>query len=193
MKKMLMAGLLALAAAPALAATPAAKAPAAKMTGAKTPAQVAREFFNDGNTGKMKEGMALIEPDAAMIDEFAPHVWTGPDAAQHWLDGFGAWMKANGVTKDEVHMGAVSYSQVDGDTAYVDASATETWMQKGKAMSRPGHLALAFKKEAGGWKISGLGWGGGRPGPAAPKVATAAAGPATAKPAAPAAAAPPKT
>ena len=172
--------LLILAAFAAAAVTPAMAAPAkthpAKSAGARSPAQVAREFVSNANTGKIKELEALFAPGAVMVDEFAPYAWGGADAVQRWGADFGVWQKANEITNDQVRMGAVTTSEISGDSAYLVAAASETYQAKGKTVFRPARFTFAFHRDGGDWKITAMSWAAGKIGePRSPKRAAAAA------------------
>lgn len=151
MRLLVLATLAVVSAAPAQAAT------------ARPPLQVARDFFADIDAGKFDQGLGLCASDAVFVDEFAPHVWSGDNAAARWLDGFAGWMKANKVSADEVSLGAVSTNEVHGDTAYLVAGATEAYVEDGRGMVRPAHVAMAFRKEGEMWKITAMTWGGAKP------------------------------
>ena len=177
MKLLILAAIAAAAVSPAMAAP--AKTHATKSPGARTPVQVAREFVSDADAGKMKELQALFAQGAVMVDEFAPYAWGGADAVQHWGADFGVWQKANEVTNQQVHMGAVTTSEISGDSAYLVAAASETYQAKGKTVFRPARFTFAFHRDGGDWKITAMSWAAGKIGePRAPRgsAATAAAG-----------------
>src|SRR6476660_555667 len=67
---------------------------------AATPADVTapiRQFIDGFNTGDTKSAFAAYaKGDITIIDEFAPHVWMGPHAAQDWAADFAKNAKAIG-------------------------------------------------------------------------------------------------
>jgi hypothetical protein len=95
-----------------------------------------------------------------IIDEFAPHRWVGPHAAQEWASDYDKHATATGVTDGVVKYGAPTRSVVDGDTAYVIIPALYTYKEHGKPMSEEGQMTFVLHTETTGWKIQGWTWTG---------------------------------
>lgn len=138
------------------------------------PTATGRKFMDLAASPDPKPALAMCAKMTAVVDEFAPHLWTGPDACAHWYAAFGAWAKAEGVDGDKVTLGPAIVSEVDGDTAYVVFAATETWTHAGAPMSEPAHLAYTMRKEGGGWILTSMAWAGGKPHAATPAKDAAA-------------------
>jgi len=50
------------------------------------PAAPVRQFIDAFNKGDTASGFATyVQGEIAIVDEFAPHLWIGPQAAQDWL------------------------------------------------------------------------------------------------------------
>ena len=95
---------------------------------------------------------------AAIIDDFAPHVWTGATACKDWATSFAADSKANGITDGLVTPGKAERIQVEGDRGYAVYPATYDYKLKGKPVHETGTWTFAFQKLSGGWKITGWSW-----------------------------------
>lgn len=152
------------------------------------PMSAVNQFIDDFNKGDTAGAKAAHVASPSIIDEVAPHNWTGPGAFDAWAKALQADAAKNGDTDEKVTLGKPTRNQIDGDTAYVVVRATFTYTEKGKAMVEPASMTYALRKQAGGWKIAAWSWNGGTP-HAAPVAKPMTAAP-MAKPAAPAKAAP---
>ena len=142
---------------PALAAglllTQAQAAPRDTVLGA---AQKFDDAFNNGD----KAGVVGSCTDAAIIiDDFAPHVWQGPNACAVWWDAYAADAAANGIAGGIVKIGKPFKVTVAGDRGYVVFPAKYTYTQHGKPVVESGsNWTMALQKLGGAWKISGWAW-----------------------------------
>ena len=123
---------------------------------------VVRQYIDGFNKANLKEMASTCEPSAALIDDFAPHIWTGANACANWFKDFTAWAKSNHYTENTVILSKPWQLMVDGDYAYVVVPAKYTWLQNGK----PGQLlgsvyTLALQKTKTGWLITGWTWADG--------------------------------
>lgn len=132
-----------------------------------TPDQIAvmatvHRFIDGFNNSNLSEMTSTCEPSASLIDDFAPHIWTGANACANWYKDFTRWAKANHYTNNTVIAGKPWQLMVDGDRAYVVVPAKYTWLENGK----PGQLlgsvyTLVLEKAKAGWLIAGWTWGDG--------------------------------
>jgi hypothetical protein len=146
----------------AFAATAASAAPA------QSPLMAPIHQFIDGlNKGDVKAAAASHVASPAIVDEFPPHFWQGPGAFQTWAADFQKDGEAHGLTDETMTLGAPVRTDISGDNGYAVVHGVFTFKQAGKPMNEPGQFAFALHKEAAGWKITGWGWAGGIPRPAA--------------------------
>lgn len=146
------------------------------------PVDVVKKANDDFNHGAMKAATAAFAAEGgAVIDEFAPYEWHGPNAINDWLGAFDAFAKARHRTDNWVKTLAVVRSDVDGDSAYVVLRELYTYKEHGRRMSEMGDAAWTLHKGADGWKVTGTAWAGSHP-----SAVVAAAKPAAAATAAPA-------
>jgi len=130
-----------------------------------------RQFIDGFNKGDTKSAFAAYsEGNIAIIDEFAPNRWLGPNAAHGWADDFQKMAEAKGITEPVVKYGKPKRTEIDGDTAYVIIPAVYTFKQKGKSMVEEGQMTFALRSEGGAWKIGAWTWSGGKPHPPRPKL-----------------------
>src|SRR5215470_7653792 len=78
------------------------------------------QFIDGFNTGDVKSAYAAYaNADIVVIDEFAPHIWVGPHAAQDWAADYERHAQATGVSDGSVKYGAPTRTEVKGNAAYV--------------------------------------------------------------------------
>jgi ketosteroid isomerase-like protein len=123
-----------------------------------------RQFIDGFNSGDTKTAFAAYAMgDITIIDEFAPHVWIGPHAAQDWAADFDKNAKASGITDAKVTYSAATRTEVEGDAAYVVMPTGYAYKLKGKPMQEKGQITVVLRKEVGGWKMRGWTWSGAKP------------------------------
>ena len=118
------------------------------------------------NGGDVKAWLAAQEDNTLIIDEFAPHTWSGPGSPQRWLDAYAKDSQTGGVTGGRVDYGKPLHATSDGATAYVVLPTTYRYVQKGVKMAEPSSMTFVMKHEATGWKVTS--WTYSAAGPAAP-------------------------
>jgi hypothetical protein len=125
------------------------------------------QFIDGFNSGDVKSAYAAYATgDITIIDEFAPHRWVGPHAAQDWAADYDKHAAATGVSDGVVKYGAPTRTEIEGDVAYVVIPAVYTYKQHGAPTTEEGQMTFALHAEAGGWKIKGWTWTGTKPHPA---------------------------
>jgi ketosteroid isomerase-like protein len=126
-----------------------------------------RQFIDAFNKGDAAAGFALYsQGEITIVDEFAPHQWTGVHAAQDWATAYDKHAQANGVSDGIVKYGAPTRMEVEGEFAYVILPTEYLYKERGKPMDEKGQITAVLHKEAGAWKIRGWTWSGEKPHPA---------------------------
>ncbi|HEX7758475.1 MAG TPA: hypothetical protein VF459_03170 [Caulobacteraceae bacterium] len=122
------------------------------------------QFIDSFNKGDQKTAAAAFAPGGlAIIDEVAPHVWTGPTALTDWANDLAAHDRQNGDTDGSVVLGPATREVVSGDRGYLVVSVTYLYKEHGAAMREPAQMTYAFSKGPGGWLITGWTWVGTKP------------------------------
>ena len=117
-------------------------------------------FDNAFNTGKPID--AYLAPGSqSVIDDFAPHHWSGPGAIKAWGADFAAYAKRSGLTEGVVKVRAPSHVQQDAAHAYVVVPATFTFKLKGAPQHEDGAMTVALDRYRSGWKIAAFAWSAG--------------------------------
>src|SRR4051794_36855056 len=118
------------------------------------------QFVDGFNKGDTKSALAACSEATAIIDEFAPYMWTGAGACQKWADDYDSDAKKNGITDGWVTLGKATHFEVDGDLAYVVIPSNYTYKQKGKKTGQFGSFfSFVLTKRTSGWTITAWSWG----------------------------------
>jgi SnoaL-like domain len=126
-----------------------------------------RQFIDGFNTGDTDSAFAAYATgDITIVDEFAPHRWVGPHAAQDWAADYDTHASATGVTGGKVTYGKPTRTEIEGDVAYVVMPTAYLYKEHGKPMAEEGQITVVLHSEAGAWKMSGWTWSGVKPHPA---------------------------
>jgi ketosteroid isomerase-like protein len=142
-------------------------APASIASGRDDLSAPIRQFIDAFNTGNAQAEFALYATGSiTIVDEFAPHIWTGPDAAHQWADAYDKHAQATGVTDGKVTYGRPTRTEVDGNVAYVILPTVYLYNEHGKPLREEGQVTAVLNHEAGGWKIRSWTWSGVKPHPA---------------------------
>jgi len=147
----------AFAAAALLALGTAAAAPAAASDSTDV-IKTIRTLTDDLNESDMDEPANLYAPDATIIDEFAPHFWSGEHAHADWIAAFEALAKAQAITDLKLTLGKPLHLEVSGDRAYAVIPTRINDRNKGKPHVEHGLWTFAMQKTASGWMIAGWSW-----------------------------------
>ena len=120
-----------------------------------------RQFIDGFNKGDTKSALAAYAAgDISIIDEFAPHLWTGPNAAHAWAAEYDKHAAATGVSDGSVTYRAPTRKEIAGDLAYVIVPTVYLYKEHGKAMAEEGQIAVVLHMEGGGWKMRAWTWSG---------------------------------
>ncbi len=123
-----------------------------------------RQFIDGFNTGDTKSAFAAYaQGDIEIVDEFAPHRWSGPKAPQDWADAYVKHATATGVTDGMVKYGAPARAEIEGDVAYVIVPTIYLYKEHGKSLVEEGKITYVLHLENDAWKISAWTWTGVKP------------------------------
>ena len=126
-----------------------------------------RQFIDGFNNGDTKSAFAAYaDGDILIVDEFAPHRWTGQHAAQDWAAAYDKHAQATGVSDGSVAYGEPTRSEIEGNVAYVIIPTVYRYKEHGKAMTEEGQMTFVLRGLETGWKISAWTWSGVKPHPA---------------------------
>jgi hypothetical protein len=126
-----------------------------------------RQFVDGFNKGDTASAYAAYEKgNITIVDEFSPHRWTGPNAAQAWAADYEKHATATGVTDGIVKYDAPTRTEIEGDLAYVIIPTVYLYKEHGKPIAEEGQATFVLHAEPSGWKIRSWTWSGVKPHPA---------------------------
>ena len=144
------AAILAAIAAPAGAAQSSAPDPAVMAT--------VRAALDAAKAGDMRVMSAQYAPDCTFIDEFAPFLWTGPDALGGYLASGGRMYQETQHNDGTMSISPPSYAYESGDRAFVVEPVSGTATVRGKPYAVHGAFAFTLARVGGRWKITSQTW-----------------------------------
>ena len=93
-------------------------------------------------------------PNAVIVDEFGPRLWTGPNASQRWFDDYVKDAKAKGITGGRMDYAAPIRVDADANSAYIVLPTIYRIQQGGKAKSAAGNMTFVMSRVGNEWKIA---------------------------------------
>jgi ketosteroid isomerase-like protein len=102
---------------------------------------------------------AACAPSTAIVDEFPPYSWSGPDTCVRWAAAFKAFAAQAKLSGFRGTVAPQPFIDVTGNLAYVVAKVTFNATMSGKPMSEQGTWTFVVSKSGTGWKITSLAWG----------------------------------
>jgi len=117
---------------------------------------IAAKVVNAINKGDAKTISALVAPNVAVVDDFAPFAFPSFDV---WSSSFDRMAKANNITDPVITITKSPFIAVAGSAAYAPLPTTFTFKQDGKSMTQRGLLVFRFAKRASGWLVTSVTWG----------------------------------
>jgi hypothetical protein len=103
---------------------------------------------------------AVFAPGGAcIVENFAPYLFCGPDAAARWESGFRAHFADDWLEELSAEFGAAQDFGVTGRRAYFSLPTTWRGLSHGRRFEEHGAWAFVLERGAGGWRIKSYGWG----------------------------------
>ncbi len=98
----------------------------------------------------------LFARDVTIIENFAPHIFVGPDAVATWREK---------MRRHVQHLGDLAFTfgpahnfAVTGERAYFDLPITWIGRLHGRPFEELGGSAFVLQREDGNWRIAGYAW-----------------------------------
>lgn len=117
------------------------------------------QFVDGYNRADFTAAAKACASPATVVDEFAPHIWTGATACADWGKAYQNNARDNHITNGAVTMGKPWQLAIDGDRAYVVVPVKFHWLQNGKPAVEPASVfTLVLGKSSTGWRIMSWTW-----------------------------------
>jgi ketosteroid isomerase-like protein len=115
--------------------------------------------MNDAmNKNDAKAAASAYTANAAIIDEFPPHFWSGSNVFDTWNNDFASFAKQQGDSDPWVTTQKALHVSVAANRGYAVVPAVFTFKEHGKKMTEHGLWTFALEKAGGDWKIAGWAW-----------------------------------
>jgi ketosteroid isomerase-like protein len=98
----------------------------------------------------------VFADDVVIVENFAPYVFRGPDAALHWRVGFCG--HAQGLSGLAVAFGPAQDFSRSGDTVYFVLPTVWTGTTNQKPFEEEGGWAFVLRRDGAGWRIASYAW-----------------------------------
>lgn len=94
-----------------------------------------------------------------IVENFAPFVFCGLQAAANWAAGFRAHARADDLKDLAAAFGEAHDFNQSGKRVYFSLPTTWTGLMHGKRFEEHGAWSFVLEQEDAGWRIVGYGWG----------------------------------
>jgi ketosteroid isomerase-like protein len=111
-----------------------------------------------GVSGDIRAMRDRYAPDCTFIDEFAPFLWSGPDAIDAYLMAGGRMYQETQHRDGKTTFLPPAFIYVLGDRAFVVEPLRGTAMVRGRPYSQQGAYAFTLARIDGRWKITSQTW-----------------------------------
>lgn len=112
-------------------------------------------LLDDLNKMKKDFPAELFAEQTAVVDDFPPYAWPGPNGAQDWYKTFIESAEADkSVTEQVITMGEpMREPEFKDNRAYLTVPVTIKWKQDGKPKKEIGPWTVVVEKKGDGWVI----------------------------------------
>jgi ketosteroid isomerase-like protein len=117
-----------------------------------------RQFIEAFNRHDVELAQAACTNVTTIIDDLAPHEWTGHLATTSWLRDMAQVAGEYGMSDWSVTLGEPRHEVVSDGHAYVVVPAGARWLQDGAPAERSCLVTMALRQTADGWRISSVAW-----------------------------------
>jgi len=94
-----------------------------------------------------------------IVDNFAPYLFCGLQAAASWSAAFRAHVAESGLTNLAATFSEAHDFNQSGNRVYFSLPTTWTGLAQGKRFEKHGIWSFVLEQESVGWRIVGYGWG----------------------------------
>lgn len=111
-----------------------------------------------GVAGDMPRMLDQYAPDCTFVDEFAPFLWSGPNAIQAWLASGARMYQETRHGDGKTTFSPPSFVYESGERAFVIEPLGGTATVRGKPYAVQGAFTFTLARIDGRWKITSQTW-----------------------------------
>jgi len=113
------------------------------------------EAFNNDNVDLLH---AACTDETSIVDDFPPHVWTGPGATTRWYRDMARMATQYRMSNPSVALGEPRHVTVSDQGAYVVVPIEVRWLQDGTPTEATGFMTVGLRQVNEEWCISACAW-----------------------------------
>ena len=117
-----------------------------------------RRFVEAFNANDVQGMQRASTASTSIIDDFAPHEWSGRHATTTWYREMARMASGHGMSAWSITLGDPRRLIVSEGIAYVAVPADVRWLHADAPAGRPCLMTMVLREEADGWRISSLAW-----------------------------------
>jgi ketosteroid isomerase-like protein len=130
-----------------------------RLVPSEDPVASVREYIDAFNRGDAKGMAACFATFGSILDGMAPHLWSGPTAAEDWYRDVQVEAAHHGASDHLATLGTPLLVNITGDSAYVVIPASLTMKVHGKQITQSGAMfTVALRRTEDGWRIAAWAW-----------------------------------
>jgi hypothetical protein len=111
--------------------------------------------FIEGNGRHLPDDL-FADGDIAIVENFAPYLFSGPDAVTRWAQEMRTHLAELSALRHR--FGDVFDFSRTGDDVYFSLITTWNGFARATPFSETGGWALVLTRQAAGWRLRGYGW-----------------------------------
>ncbi len=119
------------------------------------PIEKVAQFIETGNEALLS---AFADTGVVIIENFAPHLFEGPDAVGRWSRKILSWHQPPSDLVLKHSFGPVQDLSVQEDLAFLSLPTHWTIWQNGGIIEEDGGWAFVLVRENGEWRVRSYGW-----------------------------------
>lgn len=120
------------------------------------PIRTLARFIATGDEMGLEDAFAT--QDVVIAENFAPFIFTGPDAFVRWRQGFRDHVDRDRLSELVWRFGEAQDFARDGATAYFVLPTNWTGLTHGTALDEDGGWAFVLDEDQGRWRIRSYAW-----------------------------------
>lgn len=119
------------------------------------PIEMVAQFIETGDEALLS---AFAGQGVVILENFAPHLFQGPDAVRRWSQKILSWHEPPSDLVLKHTFGPVQDLRVEDDLAFLSLPTHWTISQNGESFEEDGGWAFMLVRENGEWRVGSYGW-----------------------------------
>ncbi|MBY0519655.1 MAG: nuclear transport factor 2 family protein [Sphingomonas sp.] len=121
---------------------------------------IVEQFWRALDARDVDTARQMVTSDIVIMDAFAPHVWSGPDAFATWQSDLWAYCESLGITVGQTTLREPSRCVFTGDAGYIVVPAMMASASDHDLIAQSGVVTAVLRREDQEWRIAAICWAG---------------------------------